>query len=94
MYVYSRLAKRSLKLKIGQVNRILVVEDEDLIRELLILALEQEGYAVTTATAGQTAFMGDIKTLDVHLGTLRQKLECDPKHPERIVTVRGFGYRL
>ncbi|MEC4892717.1 MAG: response regulator transcription factor [Oscillatoria sp. PMC 1051.18] len=38
-----------------QTNRILVVEDEDLIREMVVLALEEEGYEVLTATDGQTA---------------------------------------
>ncbi|MEC4982615.1 MAG: response regulator transcription factor [Oscillatoria sp. PMC 1068.18] len=38
-----------------QTNRVLVVEDEDLIREMVVLALEEEGYEVTTASDGQTA---------------------------------------
>jgi len=39
-------------------------------------------------------FMGDSKTVDVHIRWLREKLEVDPSHPEHIVTVRGFGYRF
>jgi two-component system, OmpR family, alkaline phosphatase synthesis response regulator PhoP len=34
------------------------------------------------------------RTLDVHISTLRQKLENDPKRPELIVTVPGLGYKL
>jgi len=34
------------------------------------------------------------RTLDVHVGRLRQKIERDPSHPELIVTVPGFGYKL
>ena len=34
------------------------------------------------------------RTLDVHISTLRQKLEDDPKKPELIVTVPGLGYKL
>ncbi len=39
-------------------------------------------------------FIGDSKTVDVHIRWLREKLEVDPSNPEYIVTVRGFGYRF
>jgi two-component system phosphate regulon response regulator PhoB len=39
-------------------------------------------------------FVGDSKTVDVHIRWLREKLERDPSHPEYLVTVRGFGYRF
>lgn len=39
-------------------------------------------------------FMGDSKTVDVHIRWLREKLELDPSHPEYLMTVRGFGYRF
>jgi two-component system phosphate regulon response regulator PhoB len=39
-------------------------------------------------------FMGDSKTVDVHIRWLREKLESDPSSPEYLMTVRGFGYRL
>jgi two-component system phosphate regulon response regulator PhoB len=39
-------------------------------------------------------FVGDSKTVDVHIRWLREKLEVDPSQPEYIITVRGFGYRL
>ena len=38
-------------------------------------------------------YFGDTKTLDVHVKRLRAKVEDDPGHPTRIVTVRGVGYR-
>jgi two-component system response regulator RegX3 len=38
-------------------------------------------------------YFGDTKTLDVHVKRLRSKIEADPAHPTRIVTVRGVGYR-
>jgi two-component system phosphate regulon response regulator PhoB len=41
-----------------------------------------------------TDFVGDSKTVDVHIRWLREKLEKDPSHPEYLVTVRGFGYRF
>jgi two-component system phosphate regulon response regulator PhoB len=39
-------------------------------------------------------FIGDSKTVDVHIRWLREKIERDPSQPEYIITVRGFGYRL
>ena len=39
-------------------------------------------------------YVGDTKTLDVHVKRLRAKLEPDPAHPTYLVTVRGLGYKL
>ncbi len=40
------------------------------------------------------AWIGDPRTLDVHIRWLREKLEADPSAPRLILTVRGVGYRL
>ena len=39
-------------------------------------------------------YVGDQRACDIHISNLRQKLERDPTHPERIVTIRGVGYKL
>src|SRR5699024_4384423 len=39
-------------------------------------------------------YVGDTKTLDVHVKRLRAKIEADPVHPQLLVTVRGLGYKL
>jgi DNA-binding response OmpR family regulator len=39
-------------------------------------------------------FSGGTRTVDVHIRWLREKIERDPANPERIVTVRGVGYRF
>ncbi len=39
-------------------------------------------------------FLGDTKTVDVHIRWLREKLEKEPSQPEYLITVRGFGYRF
>ena len=39
-------------------------------------------------------YVGDTKTLDVHIKRLRSKVEPDPSNPTRITTVRGVGYRF
>ncbi|MBM3683155.1 MAG: response regulator transcription factor [Actinobacteria bacterium] len=39
-------------------------------------------------------YVGDTKTLDVHVKRLRAKVEVDPSNPEHIVTIRGLGYKF
>ena len=39
-------------------------------------------------------FVGDTKTVDVHIRWLREKIETTPSSPDHIRTVRGFGYRF
>jgi two-component system OmpR family response regulator len=39
-------------------------------------------------------YTGDTRTVDVHIRWLRKKIEIDPTHPRRILTVRGAGYKL
>lgn len=39
-------------------------------------------------------YIGDSRTVDVHIRWLREKIEKDPAQPERIITVRGAGYRF
>ncbi|MDS1270236.1 response regulator transcription factor [Lipingzhangella sp. LS1_29] len=39
-------------------------------------------------------YVGDTKTLDVHIKRLRAKIEVDPADPRHIVTVRGLGYKF
>jgi DNA-binding response OmpR family regulator len=39
-------------------------------------------------------YIGDSRTVDVHVRWLREKLEADPSQPLRITTVRGVGYRF
>jgi len=42
----------------------------------------------------QSDFVGDRRAIDVHISNLRRKLEPDPRHPRRLVTARGVGYKL
>lgn len=39
-------------------------------------------------------YVGDTKTLDVHVKRLRSKIEAEPKRPTQLVTVRGLGYKF
>ena len=40
------------------------------------------------------AYIGDVRTVDVHVRWIREKIEDDPSRPTKIVTVRGVGYRF
>ena len=39
-------------------------------------------------------YVGDTKTLDVHVKRLRSKIEPDPSHPRHLITLRGLGYKF
>ena len=41
-----------------------------------------------------SSYVGDQRACDIHVSNLRRKLEADPTEPQRIVTVRGVGYKL
>jgi two-component system response regulator RegX3 len=65
--------------------------------ELLELLLDNAGRVLTRETIIDRVwgphYVGDTKTLDVHIKRLRTKLEDDPSKPSRITTIRGLGYR-
>jgi two-component system response regulator RegX3 len=65
--------------------------------DLLELLLDNAGRVLTRDTlidrVWGSNYVGDTKTLDVHIKRLRSKLEEDPSQPRRIVTIRGLGYR-
>jgi DNA-binding response OmpR family regulator len=65
---------------------------------LMALLMENLGEIVERRTlmkeVWQTDYMGDTRTLDVHIRWIRQAVEADPSHPRYIKTVRGKGYRL
>ncbi len=42
----------------------------------------------------ETDYMGDTRTLDVHIRWLREKIEEKPSQPRRLITVRGVGYHF
>jgi len=39
-------------------------------------------------------YIGDSRTVDVHVRWLREKIEVEPSKPKRIITARGAGYRF
>jgi two-component system response regulator RegX3 len=65
--------------------------------ELLELLLANAGRVLPRETLISRVwgadYVGDTKTLDVHVKRLRGKVEDDPSNPTRIVTIRGLGYK-
>ena len=66
--------------------------------DLLELLLSSAGRLVTRETlidrVWGTDYVGDTKTLDVHIKRLRAQIEEDPSQPRVITTIRGLGYRF
>ena len=66
--------------------------------ELLLFLAEHRGQMLSREFILERVwgwdYIGDSRTVDVHVRWLRQKIEVDPAKPERIITVRGGGYRF
>ncbi len=86
------------------VDRHVVTVDGDQVAmplkefELLELMLRNVGRVLTRIQlidrVWGSDYVGDTKTLDVHVKRLRAKIEPDPAHPTMLTTVRGLGYKL
>jgi two-component system, OmpR family, response regulator RegX3 len=65
--------------------------------ELLAILLENAGRVLTRETLIDRVwgldYVGDTKTLDVHIKRLRTRVEPEPSTPTNIVTIRGLGYK-
>ena len=66
--------------------------------ELLEMLLRNAGRVLTRGQlidrVWGSDYVGDTKTLDVHVKRLRSKIEPDPSSPRYLVTVRGLGYKF
>jgi len=66
--------------------------------ELLLFMGQQKGRLLTRELILERVwgwgFVGDSRTVDVHIRWLREKIEPNPEMPQRIITVRGAGYRF
>jgi DNA-binding response OmpR family regulator len=66
--------------------------------QLLKIFLEHPGEALERVRlfreVWNTEYIGDTRTLDVHISWLRQAIEEDPRKPRFLKTIRGVGYRL
>ena len=71
----------------------LPLKEFDLLHLLLVNAGRVLPREVLIDRVWGSDYVGDTKTLDVHVKRLRAKIELDPATPTRIVTIRGLGYK-
>jgi DNA-binding response OmpR family regulator len=99
----SREEVRSGNLALNLVSRRAFMGERELLlspREFSLLAelVRHRGVVLSRALlltrVWGSDFIGDERTVDVHIRWLREKIEADPSHPVRIVTVRNIGYRF
>ncbi|MEL7645154.1 MAG: response regulator transcription factor [Anaerolineaceae bacterium] len=86
------LARREVKLD----DKVLPLKPKEY--ELLLFMGQQKGRLLTRELILERVwgwgFVGDSRTVDVHIRWLREKIEPNPETPQRIITVRGAGYRF
>ncbi|MCL6431436.1 MAG: response regulator transcription factor [Anaerolineae bacterium] len=86
------LARREVR-KSGQALRLSPKEFE-----LLAFLVQHRGHVLSREQILDQvwgwSYVGGTRTVDVHVRSLREKIEPDPANPERLVTVRGAGYRF
>ena len=90
-------------LRIDMIRREITVEGEVIAfkpkeYELLTFFAQHQGQVLSREFILERVwgwdFIGDSRTVDVHVRWLREKIEQDPANPRRIITVRGAGYRF
>jgi DNA-binding response OmpR family regulator len=86
----------SLKRQVKRGSRVTHLTPKEF--RLLHLLMNHPGEVLKRRTimneVWETDYLGDTRTLDVHIRWVREKLEDDPSHPQYVVTVRGVGYRF
>ena len=96
LLVFGDLTIDFIRHEVRKSDRPLVMKPKEF--ELLVFLAQHRGqvlsreYLLDRVWGWQ--FTGDSRTVDVHVRWLREKIEDDPARPQRIVTVRGAGYRF
>ena len=108
-YVTKPYSFRELLARIRAVLRMLVGQHQVTVRgenvffplkefELLEYLMQNKGRVMTRHQLIDriwgSDYVGDTKTLDVHVKRVRAKIEEDPAHPRYLTTVRGLGYKI
>jgi DNA-binding response OmpR family regulator len=85
-----------IRREVRQNGQVIPVKPKEY--ELLVFLAQHQGQALSREYILQQVwgwdFTGDSRTVDVHVRWLREKIEPDPAAPQRILTVRGAGYRF
>jgi two-component system, OmpR family, response regulator RegX3 len=86
--------ERSRRVTLREQELALTLKEFDLLARLVRDAGSVVRREDLMADVWDTNWFGSMKTLDVHVSTLRRKLEDDPANPRYLHTVRGVGFRL
>ena len=85
-----------LRRDVRKADRVLAFTTKEF--DLLVFLVRNRGQTLTRDQLLQRIWgyeaLGQTRTVDVHVGRLREKIEDDPGNPARIITVRGMGYRF
>jgi DNA-binding response OmpR family regulator len=93
---FDDLAINTVRCEIQRSGQVLHMKPKEY--DLLLFLARNRGMVLSRDLIMQRVwgwdYVGSSRTVDVHIRWLREKIEQDPSHPERIVTVRGMGYRF
>ena len=82
--------------ELSRSGKVLALKPKEL--DLLTFFMQNRGRAFTREQLLNQIwgydFVGDTRTVDVHVSWLRQKIEGEPSKPTRLITIRGTGYRF
>lgn len=94
--IFGNLSIDQTRREVKLDNNVIAVKPQEY--DLLLFFAEHKGKMLSREFILERVwgweFIGDSRTVDVHVRWLRQKIEKDAANPERIVTVRGGGYRF
>ncbi|MHB0924343.1 MAG: response regulator [Bellilinea sp.] len=94
--IYDDLVIDISRREVRKHDKVLALKPKEF--ELLQFMAQHRGQVLTRELILEKVwsweYIGDSRTVDVHVRWLREKIEDDPAQPQRIVTVRGAGYRF
>jgi DNA-binding response OmpR family regulator len=96
LLVFDNLTIDLMRREVLLDNQPLVMKPKEY--ELIVFFAQHRGQALSREyilkKVWSWEFTGDSRTVDVHVRWMREKIEADPSNPQRLVTVRGVGYRF
>ena len=96
LLVFSDLAIDLTRREVRMKDTVIALKPKEY--ELLVFLANHRGQVLTREFILEKVwgwdYVGDSRTVDVHIRWLREKIEPEPANPHRIITVRGAGYRF
>ena len=94
--IFNNLIINTTRHEVTLNKEVLILKPKEY--ELLLFFAEHRGQMLSRELILERVwgwdYVGDSRTVDVHIRWLRKKIEADPSKPERLITVRGGGYRF